>query len=73
MTYELKTFCDSFNSGNYDENKHETITKEITEAEKSKYINYLLFIGAKHYETSKAHFYELETNARQYKQYIFYK
>ena len=47
--------------------------REIKKDEADKFIALLISIGAKHYETSKAHFYEVMSDARHMSQYIFYK
>ena len=73
MKYELRKYYDSFGTGNYTEDKNERFGFECTEEKAKQYIELWLAIGCKHYETSKALFYEIHSDARHYTQYILYK
>ena len=73
MKYECRRYYDNLGSGNYTEDKKERFSFEISEEQASKFSELWLAIGAKHYETSKANFYEKHTDARHYTQYIIYK
>ena len=73
MKYEHRAYYDSFGTGNYTEDKSERFTFDVTEEKAKQFIELWLAIGCKHYETSKAHFYESHTDARHYTQYILYK
>ena len=47
--------------------------REIAREEANNFSALNLLLGAKHYETSKAHFYELINDARHMTLYIYYK
>ncbi len=74
-TYEIKRlYTDSTIYGTWHEDKELCVPKaEIESARADKFIEMLVAMGAKHYETSKAHFYETQSDARHATQYIFYK
>ena len=46
---------------------------EIDAEKAQKFIDMLVDMGTKHYETSKAHFYETQNDARHCTLYVFYK
>ena len=46
---------------------------EIDAEKAQKFIDMIVDMGAKHYETSKAHFYEAMNDARHCTLYVFYK
>lgn len=73
MKYEHRVNYDAYGTGNFTEVKSERITKELTEERAKRMQEYLTAIGATHYETSKAHIYETQTDARHAYEYIFYK
>ena len=73
VKYERKKYYDNYGSGNYTEDKSENFTKEITEKQASDFAFLWEALGATHYETSKAHFYEIQTDARHVTQYILHK
>ena len=74
-TYEIKyLYTDSTIYGICHEDKELCVPKhEIDSSKAERFIEMLIAMGANHYETSKAHFYETQSDARHIKQYIFYK
>ena len=73
IKYEHKEFYDNYGTGNYTEDKSKNFSFEVTQEKAKKYAEMWLEMGAKHYETSEAHFYEIQTDARHLTQYILYK
>ena len=75
VKYEIKElYRDSTVYGFWKDDKEISVpVREIKKDEADKFITLLISIGAKHYETSKAHFYEVTSDARHMIQYIFYK
>lgn len=73
MKYEHRAYYDSHHTGNYTEDKTARFSDDITEDVAKKYAELWNAIGCTHYETSEAHFYEKNTDARHYTQYILYK
>lgn len=75
VMYEIKRlYCDSTIYGSWHEDKEVSVPVSEIEAEKAeKFQEMLVAMGAKHYETSKAHFYETQSDARHATQYIYYK
>ena len=75
VVYEMKyLYCDSTIYGSYKEDQEmSTSPREISREKAEKFIDLLSFQNAKHYETSKAHFYEVTIDSTHTKQYIFYK
>lgn len=75
MKYEIKRlYTDSTIYGIWKEDKEISVPiSEIDLDKAERFIAMLLEMGAKHYETSKAHFYESQTDSRHTTQYIFYK
>lgn len=75
VVYEMNyLYCESMVYGSYKVDEDMSVhTREITKEQAEKYIDLLKFQGAKHYETSKANFYEVTLDSTHTKQYIFYK
>ena len=75
VKYEIKElYRDSTVYGFWKDDKEISVpVREIKKDEADKFIALLISIGAKYYETSKAHFYEVTSDARHMSQYIFYK
>ena len=73
ILYQHRAYYDSFGTGNYTEDKSERFSVDITEEKAAQFIAHWDAIGCKHYETSKAHFYTYQTDARHYKEFILYK
>ena len=73
MKYECRKWYDSHGTGNYTEDKGERFSMEITTDRAKAFADLWTAIGAKHYETSKAYFFEKDTDATHYTQYIIYK
>lgn len=73
MKYEYRLYYDSYNTGNYTEDKKERFSLEVTDEKAKKFIELWTSINCTHYETSKAHFYEKKLDSRHYSQYILYK
>ena len=75
VKYEIKElYRDSTVYGFWKDDKEISVpVREIKKDEADKFIALCISIGAKHYETSKAHFYEVMSDARHMSQYIFYK
>lgn len=75
MFYEVKRlYTDSTIYEIWHEDKELCVPKSEIETDKAKqFIEMLVAMGATHYETSKAHFYEKQSDARHITQYIFYK
>ena len=75
LTYEVKyLYSDSTIYGFYKEEKEMSVPKRgITPEKASAFAEMLREMGATHYETSRAHFYEMQTDSTHLKQYIFYK
>lgn len=75
VKYEIKElYRDSTVYGFWKDDKEISVpVREIKKDEADKFIDLLISIGAKHYETSKAHFYQVMSDARHMSQYIFYK
>ena len=75
VKYEVKRmYTDSTIYGMWHDDKEISVPVTEIDAEKAqKFIDMLVAMGAKHYETSKAHFYETQIDARHCTQYIYYK
>ena len=73
VKYEYRYYYDSFGTGNYTEDESKRVSRDITEETAQSYITFWNALGCTYYETSKAHFYEKQTDARHYIQYILYK
>ena len=73
MKYEHRKWYDDRGTGNYTENKDERFSVDVTEEKAKQFVDMWLAIGCRHYETSKAHFYEKHSDSRHYTQYILYK
>lgn len=73
VKYEHRAYYDSFGTGNFTEDKSERFSFDIPGEKAKKFAEIWLSTGCTHYETSKAHFYEIDTDATHYKQYILYK
>lgn len=73
MKYEHREWYDSYGTGNYTEDKENRFSFDVTEEKAMRFVELWLGIGCIHYETSKAHFYEIHSDARHYTQYILYK
>ena len=75
IKYEIKRmYTDSTIYGTWHNDKEVSVPVTEIDAEKAqKFIDMLVAMGAKHYETSKAHFYEIQSDARHCTQYIYYK
>ena len=73
VKYEHRAYYDNLGTGNYTEDKSERFDQIITAEKAKQFVDLLLAIGCKHYETSKAHFYETATDTRHFTQYIIYK
>jgi hypothetical protein len=75
IKYEIKRmYTDSTIYGTWHDDKEVSVPVTEIDAEKAqKFIDMLVAMGAKHYETSKAHFYETQSDARHCTQYIYYK
>lgn len=57
----------------HDDKENSVPVTEIDAENAQKYIDMIVAMGAKHYETSKAHFYEMQNDARHCTLYVFYK
>jgi hypothetical protein len=75
VLYEINAlYCDSTIYGSYKKDEELSVPLREIDAEKAeKFIKMLLEMGAKHYETSKAHFYETTIDARHIREYVFFK
>jgi hypothetical protein len=73
VKFEHRAYYDSYGTGNYTEDKSKRYSLDFTEEKAKKHADIWVALGCKHYETSKAHFYEKETDARHYTQFIIYK
>lgn len=75
VKYEIKRmYTDSTIYGMWHEDKEISVPVTEISAEKAeKFIKMLVDMGATHYETSKSHFYETQSDARHCTQYIYYK
>lgn len=75
VKYEIKElYRDSTIYGFWKDDKDISVpVREITKEEADKFIALFISIGAKYYETSKAYFYVIQSDARHMSQYIFYK
>ena len=75
VKYEIKNmYTNSTIYGMWHEDKEASVHVTEIDAEKAqKFIDMLVDMGAKHYETSKAHFYEAMNDARHCTLYVFYK
>ena len=73
IKYECRTYYSNYGTGNYFEDEDARVTKAITDEKAKAFANFFKEIGCKHYETSKAHFYEKTIDASHYEQYIIYK
>ena len=71
--YEHKAYYDNLGTGNYTEDKSQNFSVDVTEEQAKKYVGLWNMLGCKHYETSKAHFYTIDNDARHYTEYILYK
>lgn len=75
VNFEIKElYINSTIYGFWKEDKEISVpVRKITKEEADKFMALNLLLGAKHYETSKAHFYELINDARHMTLYIYYK
>ena len=75
VKYEIKNmYTNSTIYGMWHGDKETSVPVTEIDAEKAqKFINMLVDIGAKHYGTSKAHFYETLSDARHCTLHVFYK
>ena len=75
VKYEIKNmYTNSTIYGMWHEDKETSVPVTEIDAEKAqKFIDMLVDMGTKHYETSKAHFYESQNDARHCTLYVFYK
>lgn len=73
LKYERREYYDNYGTGNYTEDKSAYHTMELSEETAKKFTDMWCWLGLTHYETSKAHFYEEQTDARHFTQYILYK
>ena len=75
VKYEIKNmYTNSTIYGMWHEDTENSVPVTEIDAEKAqKFIDMLVDMGTKHYETSKAHFYETQNDARHCTLYIFYK
>lgn len=73
IKYERRFYYDSYGTGNFTEDKSRTFYSEISEEKAIKFVKMWLEMGASHYETSRAHFYEMRTDARHFTECIIYK
>ena len=75
VKYEVKNmYTNSTIYGMWREDKEVSVPVTEIDAEKAqKFIDMIVDMGAKHYETSKAHFYEVLNDARHCTLYVFYK
>lgn len=75
VKYEIKRiYCDSTVYGMWKDDVEASVpAHEIDAAKAEQFIKMLLEMGATHYETTKAHFYETQSDARHATQYIYYK
>lgn len=75
VKYEIKNmYTNSTIYGMWHEDKEASVPVTEIDAEKAqKFIDMLVDMGAKHYETSEAHFYETLSDARHCTLYVFYK
>ena len=73
IKYEHKAFYDSYGTGNYTEDKSENFSFDVTEEKAKKFVEMWIAVGATHYETTKAHFYNVTTDSSHFTQFILYK
>ena len=73
MKYEHRAMYDSFGTDNYTVDKENSFSKEITEEQAKQFVEFWTAIGCKHYETSKAHVYEKQHDARHITAFVLYK
>jgi hypothetical protein len=73
VKFERREYYDNYGTGNYTEDKSKRYSLDFTEERATQCADMWVEVGCKHYETSKADFYEIQTDARHYTQYIIYK
>lgn len=73
MKYEKRTYFDSFGTGNFTEIETERISFDVSPEKADRFAHFWASTGCKYYETTKAFFFEKQTDARHYTQYILYK
>ena len=75
VNYEIKSmYTNSTIYSIWHDDKEASVPMAEIDVEQARtYIDMIVAMGAKHYETSKAHFYEVQSDARHCTLYIFYK
>lgn len=73
VKYENRTYYDTYGTGNYTEDKSKRYSFDIPVEKAKKFSEMWIAMGYTHYETNKAHFYEVATDSTHCRQYILYK
>lgn len=73
VKFEHRAYYDSYGTGNYTEDKSKRYSLNFTEEKAEEYANRWVENGCKHYETSEAYFYYIQTDSTHYTQFILYK